>query len=219
MKNKSVNTKNKIIDTTLILLNTKGLNNVKMRDISNTLGISIGNLTYHYPKWENLIDGILNHFYDDIKNVFNHFPKEVSEVVEYVDRIYEIQMKYTFFFSSIHLFFQQFPQYKEMQEEFFVTRMKVMRESFDTMIEKNYLYPESHQHNYDLLVKTTWLILSGWYSFSVIFNDEKYNITKKEFFLTVWHIYACNLTELGRKRITKSYVELFSKRIKKPVGE
>lgn len=212
MKNKPTSTKSKILSTTLDLLNKQGLSNVKMRDVSNTLGISIGNLTYHYPKWENLMDGILIQFYEDIKGVYYFFPKKMSEVVEYIERIYDLQMKYTFFFSNIHIFFQQFPKYKDMEEEFFVNRMTVMREAFDKMIEKNYLYPKSSEHNYDLLVKTTWLILSGWYSFSVIFKEEKYNITKKEFFFTVWGIYSCHLTESGKEIIRKSYTKLLYKK-------
>lgn len=212
MKNKSTSTKNKILNTTLDLLNKQGLSNVTMRDVSNALGISIGNLTYHYPKWENLMDGILILFYKDIKDIYKFFPKETSEVVEYIECIYELQMKYTFFFSNIHIFFQQFPKYKDMEEEFFVTRMAVMREAFDKMIQKNYLHPESPEHNYDLLVKITWLILSGWYSFSVIFKEAKHKITKREFFLTVWSIYACHLTDSGKERIRKSYIELLYKR-------
>ena len=66
MKIKPVTTKVKIKEITLNMLNERGLSNVKMRDVSDDMKISIGNLTYHYPKWENLIDEIFGQFQEDI---------------------------------------------------------------------------------------------------------------------------------------------------------
>ncbi len=211
MKQKSVTTKTKILDTAVVMLNERGLSNVKLRDVSQALQISIGNLTYHYPKWENLIDDIFGQFQSDINQLYDFFPKDISEVVTYIERIYEIQIKYAFLFSNFYIFFQQFPKYKATEEDFFISRMKTMRDALERLIEKNYLYPAGCEHNYDMLVKNTWLILSGWYGFSMIFKDTKYAITKEEFFLSIWNMYVYHLTDAGKKIVKKTYTDLINK--------
>ena len=211
MKQKPVPTKNKILETTLQLLNERGLSNVKMRDVSQELHISIGNLTYHYPKWENLIDDIFQQFQTEVNNLYAYFPKDISEVVGYIERIYEVQIRFAFLFSNFYIFFQQFPKYKAIEEEFFLERMKTMREALEKLVVKGYLYPSGCEHNYDLLVKNTWLVLSGWYGFSMIFKDTTYAITKEEFFLSIWNMYVYHLTEAGKEIVRKSYVELMNK--------
>lgn len=59
-------TKNKIAQESERLFNTYGYHNVTMRSIADACGISVGNLTYHYPKKEDLLmlehDGIMNSF-------------------------------------------------------------------------------------------------------------------------------------------------------------
>lgn len=209
MKQKPLTTKNKILDTALSMLNERGLSNVKLRDVSQALQISIGNLTYHYPKWENLIDDIFAEFQAEINRLYNYFPQDISEVVSYIERIYEIQIKYAFLFSNFYIFFQQFPKYKVIEEDFFISRMKTMRKALEKLIEKKYLHPAGCEHNYDLLVKNTWLILSGWYGFSMIFKDTKYAITKEEFFLSIWNMYVYHLTDSGKEIVRKSYFDLF----------
>ena len=79
MKQKPVTTKTKILDTAINMLNELGLSNVKLRDVSQALHISIGNLTYHYPKWENLMDDIFGQFQSDINQLYDFFPKDISE--------------------------------------------------------------------------------------------------------------------------------------------
>lgn len=59
-------TKNKIAQVSEELFNAYGYNKVTMRRIADACGISVGNLTYHYPQKEDLLmlehDGIMNSF-------------------------------------------------------------------------------------------------------------------------------------------------------------
>lgn len=51
--------KQAIMDTARQLFNEKGFHDTGMRDIAAALNISVGNLTYHYKKKEDLIEAIL----------------------------------------------------------------------------------------------------------------------------------------------------------------
>lgn len=210
MKNHALSTKNKIMEISIEMLNNRGLSNVKMRDVSDELDISVGNLTYHYPKWENLMDDIIEQFLHEKEDMNSYYPTDLTEVVGYIDKIYHLQLRYAFLFSNFYTFFQLYPKYKDIEQKFFTENMEKMRSSLTKLIEKNLLYPESKIHNYDLIVKNTWLLLSGWYSFSMMFKNSKYAISKEEFFLSLYNMYVYHLTEKGREIVIKSYANYVS---------
>ena len=64
------NIKKIIADASQELFNSYGYQKVTMRQIADRCGISVGNLTYHYPHKEDLLmlehDAILNAFLDDV---------------------------------------------------------------------------------------------------------------------------------------------------------
>ena len=64
------NIKNIIAEASRELFNAYGYQKVTMRQIAERCGISVGNLTYHYPHKEDLLmlehDGILNAFQEDV---------------------------------------------------------------------------------------------------------------------------------------------------------
>ena len=68
------NIKEIIAEASRELFNSEGYQKVTMRQIADRCGISVGNLTYHYPRKEDLLmlehDGILNAFLESVLN--NH---------------------------------------------------------------------------------------------------------------------------------------------------
>ena len=64
------NIKQQIAEASRELFNENGYQKVTMRQIAGRCGISVGNLTYHYPHKEDLLmlehDGILNAFLEDV---------------------------------------------------------------------------------------------------------------------------------------------------------
>jgi AcrR family transcriptional regulator len=53
-----ITTKNRIISSAVSLFNERGFVNVTMRDLAQELGISLGNLTYHFKRKDDLIEAI-----------------------------------------------------------------------------------------------------------------------------------------------------------------
>ncbi|MGB1243443.1 MAG: TetR/AcrR family transcriptional regulator, partial [Chitinophagales bacterium] len=62
-------TKLKIIEATIRLFNEHGFANVSLPQIAGELNISLGNLTYHYPKKDQLIMSIYEVFLEDLKSI------------------------------------------------------------------------------------------------------------------------------------------------------
>lgn len=63
----SGNLKKQIIEKAIELFNEKGYESVTMRDISGALQISVGNLTYHFKKKDDILYAIMIEQYNDHK--------------------------------------------------------------------------------------------------------------------------------------------------------
>lgn len=93
-------TKEKILECARTLFNEKGYQNVKMRDISNQLEISVGNLTYHYKKKEDLLKALMENAapLENIKSSHN-----LSDLNNYLFEMLTSIQNYLFFFISDEL--------------------------------------------------------------------------------------------------------------------
>ena len=69
-------TKQKIIAVTIGLFNQYGFANVSLPHIAKELGISLGNLTYHFPKKDQLVWGIFDNFVEDLNSITKGYELE-----------------------------------------------------------------------------------------------------------------------------------------------
>lgn len=182
MNKKHISTKENILQTTIDLLNKQGLQNVTFRDVADALHISLGNITYYFHKWDNLMDVIFTDYcVKDVKELYLYFPTNIHEIAQYISRIYDLQIKYTFLFSNFYLFFNVFPRYNHFKEEFFIDRMDKMRLGFIHLAEQNYMYLPSKDHDYDLLTKICGCLLLIGMDFRVCLTIVRIESPKNNF--------------------------------------
>ncbi|WP_347070130.1 TetR/AcrR family transcriptional regulator [Flavobacterium sp. WV_118_3] len=97
-------TKKKILEAALQLFNTYGLPNVSQRKISDHLGISPGNLTYHFKKKENIEEALYFDLVNWISEEFRQMgEKEVSlqNLITFVDSFFVTIYAYRFVYLDI----------------------------------------------------------------------------------------------------------------------
>lgn len=72
-------TKERILEKSIELFNNQGVNNVGVRDVARALEISPGNLSYHFPKKEDLILALMEKMSEGNSSCFEAYrQKEVS---------------------------------------------------------------------------------------------------------------------------------------------
>lgn len=64
-----VSTNQKILEQAKILFNEYGYKNVSLRNIAEAAGTTIGNLTYHFPKKDDLVSTMQLELYTDFLNI------------------------------------------------------------------------------------------------------------------------------------------------------
>lgn len=102
-----MDTKEKIRTEAKELFNQLGYQDVKMRTISDALGISVGNLTYHYKKKIDLVVDIMNHL---IIVVNEDMPITcLADGHQFMLRLIQSTIENRFYFKDLE-FFQKQPE-------------------------------------------------------------------------------------------------------------
>lgn len=102
--NKKMKTKDKIIYKALELYNREGYNNITTRDIANSLGISSGNLHYHYKYSNEIVLKLFEQFADKMSKLLSEFinskNKSILTLNDYVTTTINIFYDYKFIFLN-----------------------------------------------------------------------------------------------------------------------
>ena len=98
-------TRDKIIQASIALFNEQGERNVTTNHIAAHLGISPGNLYYHFRNKEDIILSIYEEYARNI--VLDTFPevspsvKPLDAIILYMDAVFQAMMKFRFFYSNL----------------------------------------------------------------------------------------------------------------------
>lgn len=98
-------TAERILEVTLDLFNRFGEPNVSTTLISAELGISPGNLYYHYPAKDELINAL-----------FNRYEKALSELLGAVDNVRDVEDAWLFFHMLFELIWQHRFLYRDLND-------------------------------------------------------------------------------------------------------
>ena len=109
------NTREDIIACARRLFEERGYNGVSMRDIAGALGISVGNLTYHFKKKESLLEAILLSAGQSRQKLPP--PRTLEELRQYFLHMLEAQQAYAFYFDSYHQLAQTSPTLARIHQE------------------------------------------------------------------------------------------------------
>ena len=68
-----LNTKQKILQASISLFNQNGMANVRLQQIANEIGISAGNLAYHFRNKEAIIESINEELYQEANEILSTY--------------------------------------------------------------------------------------------------------------------------------------------------
>lgn len=191
-------TRQEILDAARQLFNQYGYNSVSLRDIARVVGISQGNLTYHFSKKENIVETLISESKDT-------FPTNVPQTLEELDAafldIQQIIQKNLYFFlhytqlsqTSPEIYKKQRARYRELFEKF--------KNAFANLhavgLLRDELFPGEYSHAIDLLYMSN----IYWAPFSEL--KKSIGIDCVEYRRHAWTIVYPFLTEEGRMQLQK----------------
>lgn len=109
-------TKDKILQTALQLYNENGYGTITTRHIAASMGISVGNLHYHFKYSDDIVIALFGQLVDAFDELINILKSSASQDVNITvifDRSFQIMYQYRFVFMSFTEIAQRIPVIKK----------------------------------------------------------------------------------------------------------
>ncbi len=190
-----MNTKEKILATATKIFNKKGYSAVNLKELAQVLGISRGNLTYHFKHKEELLAAI-------VKEMWEKMGKEKEKTLQVpsfenmhnqTQLYHKFQKEYAFVFLDHHV--QNHPVVKDQ----FKAMIEKTIADFHTMIAMGIqigtVKTETIPGTYRSLALSIWMVSFYWISQQT--TRDKVNTTADYGESIIWGLILPHLTEKG----------------------
>lgn len=160
-------TKQRIIQQAIESYNTEGLTNVTSRDLASSLGMSHGNLEYHFGNKEALLMAIYKRMKKDISDVYVEQGKEMDPFVhfnELLKRLETFQETYSFFNLDVLEISRKYPKVNKLLQKTFQVRKEQMAHFYERFRELGYFKREMGPDHYKRLQHTIRIVITFWNS-------------------------------------------------------
>ncbi len=194
-------TRDKILMEAVNLFNEQGIDKVTIRDIAERVGISSGNLAYHFKNKDVIIEEIFKIMEEERTKklssvqIFPSFENANRQALEVV----LLSIKYRFFFLDTLDIIRSHPKLAEIHRRYIEAHIKYVRDMLQHSENTGHLKPEPEPGVYNLLAESVWMILQFWLSNEAIrgkdFHDAKAAVK------AMWNLVMPYLTEKGKNKI------------------
>jgi AcrR family transcriptional regulator len=103
-----------ILETALKLFNDSNTQTATTNHIAKAMGISPGNLHYHYKNREEIIRKLYLQLQEEMSLSIDELPKTIEALNEHEKVLIEVQWKYRFFFRELLFLFSRDEELKKM---------------------------------------------------------------------------------------------------------
>lgn len=197
-------TREKIIVESVELFNSRGISPVTLRDIADRVGISIGNLAYHFKNKDFIIEEIFRLMEEERQ-------KRLSEVqmipsFDNANRqtlaILKISYKYRFFYLDTLDILRAYPAIAKLHKKQVEDSINYVKAILDYSVGSGNMKPEPYPGCYRRLSETVWSIMQFWLMSEAIRGIKKHSANEAR--ITMWSLVEPHLTEKGRKNFPLS---------------
>lgn len=169
-----MNTRARIVETALGLFNQHGSGEISTNHIAEALGISPGNLYYHFRNKEEIIRAIVEQKDARWESLY-HLPQDRAPTLADVERLvrenFALVWDYRFFFRELSVLTQRDPLLKAHYQQLRRERLAAFEGLFAQFVSAGVARPTSSPPLVANLAKVCWLISDYWLPFLEIDGD------------------------------------------------
>lgn len=188
-------TRQKILDSARKLFNIHGYNGVSLQDIADTVGISKGNLTYHFGKKEEIMEELL------LENQPSDLPDKLRTLQD-LDALFshmqQVVGQHSYYFLYHAQLSQLSPKIAEMQNQSYRTIRALLKDAFCHFYKEGLFRKEYFAGEYNCMIDTLHMAIAYWGPFSSLQESIGVNM---EYRRHAWSIIYHLLTEKGRTEV------------------
>lgn len=201
-------TRDKIKLKARTLFNEQGLNGVSSRNISDALGISYGNLCYHFPKKDDLILQLYHDMQAELDEEVANLRAEIFRfdfMIRSLRAMLTVLDKYRFIYLHLPELIRRFPEAKIHAQRQHHRRIRICREIYDFLITAGYLKPERHPGHYDKLAHGVLMLINSWVVDADLFYTGPPEEKIDSYLELIYRVVSASLTPRGSEAFMRVY--------------
>jgi len=190
-------TKEKILAAAVDLFNKDGLTNVKLQQIADECGISVGNLAYHFQYKEDLINTIADNINAEISPIVksdNQFPLLI-DFDNQLSKYYALINEFPFFFLDVVELERSYPAIHQKREKYINRMIDQIFQWINDNVNKGIFLPEIHEDQYAHTAHSIWMIISFWLTQRKVLSTS--GLDEEKFKIVVWNQLLPSFTPVG----------------------
>ena len=191
------NTKQKILRASIRLFNENGLANVRLQQIADEIGISVGNLAYHFKNKGAIVSAVnegLDKEIMEILSTYRLFPN-LLDFDNQLSKYYGFLQKYPFYFLDLQEIERAHPAIYKKRRSQTNKMVSQIRKRFDFNFQRGIIKPEPRRGIYDNLAQSIWVLIT--FSLPQHAVRGQQTMPQEEFKRTVWNQVFPYFTEKG----------------------
>jgi len=175
-----------------------------MQRLADELALSPGNLTYHFPKKEDLMLALYDHFQSEMLKVIPAPDKNMatlSRIDEQITRFYDLQQRFLFFYLDLLEIERSYQSIAQRHFKHIENQIYAISYSLEHNESLGYLQKPDKHFPFRLLAQQLW--------FTAVFWPEQCRVrgikdNLEDMRLTLWSQIQPYLTQEGREYLQKS---------------
>lgn len=196
-------TKSQICKTAKELFNERGYQAVSMRQIAGAAGISLGTLTYHYARKQDLLGSIMD---STLKSFPQDAPRDIAGLHVLLDQLLKSVDDARFYFNDPSVY-QAVPMLQEQRDTNVACLFRLMESALENLVGNGLLIPELTRERIHQLTMVLMLSHTGWLQHNSS-RSLPYAIGLEELLDAQWAAIYPYLTPKGREEYEKAAADL-----------
>ena len=193
-------TKTKILAAALRQFNERGTDAVTVRSVADEIGISHGNLCYHYKNTDVLIEALYLQLVEEINQ--NLLQVQQSDyhfrmLYEQMEATFRVLYRYRFLLLDFVRINRRIPAIRDHFRQLMTMRQQQFRLGIDQLIQSGLMNPPHSEEAYNNLIQHLLLLSDTWIPRAEILHDESGEPIIRYYTDLVFGILIPYLTESG----------------------
>lgn len=195
------NTKQRILQKARELFNQEGVSSITLHKISLALGISQGNLNYHFRKKADILSAL---YYELVESMNQQF-EAMAQPTSVLSFLYQssgksmaVLYEYRFLLRDLYRILKDQPELKAHYGQLQAIRKTQMLTTFQTLISQGVMRPEEFEGEYHRLYERMNIVGDNWINAHELLNEEQEDPVQHYLSLLFEFIYPY-LTEKGKE--------------------
>lgn len=164
MNHNPLTTKQKILEASIRLFNWSDVANVRLQQIADETGISVGNLAYHFKNKEAIVNAVYENLFEDFSKILSAYliSSKLTDFDIQMERYYRFFVRYKFYLIDLFEIERSYPLIMEQWRECVNKMTLQIRKRLDYYVHSGILKPEPAPGVYDTLTNSIWMTIVFW---------------------------------------------------------